>query len=173
MIEKVKKVKLLVFLTAMFASTSILGSDIYSVYLVRHAEKDRSNTQNKDPRLTPCGLDRAQRLAEFFQEINLQAIYSTDYERTRETASPVANSKNLAVEIYDPSNLNNMLQRLRAAKQNALVIGHSNTTSVLAGLLTDVDLADIDEQEYDRLYQVVVNDDDPTLQLLHQAFQCS
>jgi broad specificity phosphatase PhoE len=156
----------------MFASASALGNDIYSVYFVRHAEKDRSNPEDKNPHLCPCGLERAQRLAEIFKGINLQALYSTAYVRTRDTALPIAMSKNLAVEIYNPANLTEVLERLRTAKQDALVIGHSNTTSVLAGLLADIELTAINDQEYDRLYQVVIADDHSTLQLLHQAFHC-
>jgi len=165
-------VKLLVFLMAMLVSVSVLGDDFYSVYLIRHAEKDLSNPENKDPHLSACGIERAQRLADIFEDVTLQALYSSDYIRTRDTAAPIAMSKNLTVDIYNPAKLDELLRRLRTAKQNALIVGHSDTTSVLAGLLADVKLTDIDDLEYDRLYQVVIAGDNSTLQLLHQAFRC-
>jgi broad specificity phosphatase PhoE len=171
--QKATSVKIFVFMICMLACTSVFGDDTYSVYLIRHAEKDRSNPEDRNPKLNACGFERAQRLADIFQSIDLRDVYSSDYERTRDTASPTAVAKNLAVEIYDPANLNEILQRLRAIKQNALVVGHSNTTNVLAGLLAGVDLPSINDAEYDRLYQVVISNDDSTLQLLHQAFACS
>ena len=165
--------KLFVFLIALAISLPVLGNDTYFVYLVRHAEKDISNPDNKNPQLTACGVERAQRLSKILADVDLQAIYSSDYVRTRDTASPTASARKLTVQIYDPGDLDEVLQRLSTAKQDALVVGHSNTTSVLAGRLTGISLEDISEQEYDRLYQIVTTDGHSTLQLLHQAFECS
>ena len=109
---------------------------------------------------------------DIFREIDLQAVYSTNYARTRNTAAPLAASKSLEVAIYDPANLDELLQQLHAAKQDALVVGHSNTTAALAGSLAGVALEDLGEGDYDRLYQVVVFNDQAKVQLLHQGFRC-
>ena len=165
--------KLFAFFMALAISLPVLGSDTYFVYLVRHAEKDTSNPGNKNPQLTACGVERAQRLGKILADVDLQAVYSSDYVRTRDTASPTASAKTLSVQIYDPGHLDDVLLRLSTAKQDALVVGHSHTTSVLAGRLADISLEDMSEQEYDRLYQVLITDGHSTLQLLHQAFECS
>ncbi|MFT7133270.1 MAG: broad specificity phosphatase PhoE [Cyclobacteriaceae bacterium] len=171
--DKGTTLKLFAFLMALAISLPALGSDTYYVYLVRHAEKDISNPENKNPQLTACGVERAQRLGKILADVHLQAIYSSDYVRTRDTASPTASARDLPVQIYDPGHLDEVLQRLSTAKQNALVVGHSNTTSALAGRLAGISLENISEQEYDRLYQVVITDGHSTLQLLHQTFECS
>jgi broad specificity phosphatase PhoE len=59
------------------------------IYLVRHAEKITSNLKDHDPLLTDLGLKSHCT----FQEIKtkpLNAIYSTDYKRTQNTAMPTA-----------------------------------------------------------------------------------
>jgi broad specificity phosphatase PhoE len=165
--------KLFAFFMALAISFPVLGNDTYCVYLVRHAEKDVSNPENRNPQLTACGVERAQRLSKILADVDLQAIYSSDYVRTRDTASPTASARKLSVQIYNPGHLDEILQRLITAKQDALVVGHSNTTSALAGRLAGISLEDMREQEYDQLYQVVITDGHSTLQLLHQAFECS
>ncbi len=145
---------------------------MYSVYLVRHAEKDLFRGNSRNPPLTECGKARAKQLAVMLGDINLEAVYSSDFLRTVSTARPVAESKNIEVQLYDPRKLEEIYQILRARKQDALVVGHGNTTNVLAGMLTGLALEDIDESEYDRLYLAVINDDSAKLHLLHQGFAC-
>lgn len=119
-----------------------------------------------------CGERRSEALSEFLQDVNLDAIYSTDYTRTRNTAAPTAAAKNLDVEIYDASDLAAMAELLLAANQDILVVGHSNTTAVLAGLLVGKELGDIDLSIYDRIYQVVICGDVTNMNLLHSSFEC-
>ena len=165
--------KIIILLVSIFSYFDVAADETYSVYLVRHAEKDVTDPDNHDPQLRSCGIDRAERLASIFQSVDLKAVYSTDYARTQSTARPTADSKNLAVKTYDPVDLDVVFDRLITKKQDALVVGHSNTTNVLAGKLAGIELEDIDEEEYDRLYQVVLFDGSAELELLHQVFQCA
>ena len=165
--------KILTLLVSIFSYSYLAADEIYSVYLVRHAEKDVTDPDNDNPQLRSCGIDRARRLAGIFQSVDLKAVYSTNYARTQNTARPTADSKNIAVQTYDPSKLDVIVDQLATRKQDALVVGHSQTTNVLAGKLAGIELEDIDEEEYDRLYQVVIFNDSAKLQLLHQAFQCA
>jgi len=57
-------------------------------------------------------------------------------------------------------------------RQDALVVGHSNTTAVLAGLLIGQEMGSFDESIYNRVYQVVIAGDDRRLHILHTAFAC-
>ncbi|MEP5569330.1 MAG: phosphoglycerate mutase family protein [Halioglobus sp.] len=144
----------------------------YSIYLVRHAEKVTSNPEDSDPNLTHCGDQRADRLAVILESIEIDVIYSSDYRRTRETAAPVANNKRLDVQLYDPNMLGQFAEKLQAEKRDTLVVGHSNTTGVLAGMLAGIEIEEFSEAEYDRLYQVIISPDSAKLSLLHQAFEC-
>ena len=145
----------------------------FTLYLVRHAEKELSADNPKDPTLTPCGEERAESLAHFLSSVDLEAVYSTDYLRTRNTAHPVAREKEIEVQIYDPKNPDDFAKLLVDRKQNALVVGHSNSTPTLAGLLLGEELESIDESIYDRIYQLVFFEGKARLQLFHSTFECS
>ena len=165
--------KALIVLIFIFLGVSVASADAYSIYLIRHAEKDLSDPGNKNPDLRLCGEERADRLATIFRNINLRSVYSTDFKRTQSTAKPTAVSKGLTVKAYDPYKLDALFKKLTAEKQDVLVVGHNQTTNVLAGKLAGISLEVIDEDEYDRLYQVVVTDGAAKFQLLQQAFQCT
>ena len=147
-------------------------SGIFIIYLVRHAEKDSEPKDPGDPALSPCGELRAQALAKILGDVKLEKIYSTPYERTLSTARPSAESHHLEIEIYDPHELREFSRLLLDRQQDALVVGHSNTTGVLAGLLAGESEEAFDEEVFDRLYQVIVSGDQGRFSLLHQAFRC-
>ena len=97
-------------------------------YFIRHAEKDRSNPENVDPELTQKGLGRAMHWAEIIDDVAIDAIYSTDYERTQMTAAPIAVKKNLTVQIYDPGTIDIEQFKADNLNKNVFVVGHSNST---------------------------------------------
>lgn len=100
---------------------------VTTYYFIRHAEKDRSNPEDKDPALTEEGKERAEKWVEVFRDIPLDLVYSSDYKRTRQTSAPVAEDHNLEVEIYDPGNVYDDDFKDRTEGKTVLVVGHSNT----------------------------------------------
>jgi len=168
----------LLFITLLIFGLPEIGltqdsEEIYSIFLVRHAEKNPESPDPSDPGLSECGELRAEALATILADTKLNRIYSTAYKRTLETASPAAEAIHLEVEAYDPRELEAFALLLLERQQNALVVGHSNTTSVLAGILAGEELEEFAEDIYDRLYQVVVFGKYAHLVLLHQAFRCN
>ena len=156
--------------------SKVSGQDsgtIFSLYLVRHAEKELSADNPKDPPLTECGEQRAESLAAFLSSVDLEAIYSSDYLRTRNTAEPAARQKELELQIYDPKKLDDFSELLLKRKQDALIVGHSNSTPALAGLLLGQKLESMDESIHDRIYQIIIYKDKGRLQLLHSSFVCN
>ena len=145
---------------------------IFTIYLVRHAEKELAAKDPRDPPLTLCGQQRAKSLQGFMEKVDLEAIYSTEYIRTLGTAGPVASSKDLEIQLYDPKKLEAFAKHLLASKEDALVVGHSNSTSALAGHLVGTSFESIDESVYNRIYQVVVFKDEARLHLLQSSFRC-
>ncbi len=101
---------------------------ISTFYLIRHAEKDRTDTNNVDPELIQEGLHRAIKWAEVFDNIPLDAIYSTNYERTIMTAAPTSVKKDITVQYYDPKELDIEAFKMKNEGLNVLIVGHSNTT---------------------------------------------
>ena len=101
---------------------------VTTYYFIRHAEKDRSDSENVDPELTQEGLGRAMHWAEIMNDIAIDAIYTTDYERTQMTAAPIAVKKNLTVQIYDPGTIDIGQFKADNLNKKVFVVGHSNTT---------------------------------------------
>ncbi|MGB1316868.1 MAG: SixA phosphatase family protein, partial [Flavobacteriales bacterium] len=147
-------------------------NELFTIYLVRHAEKDLSVNSGGNPPLTECGLERAEKLSLLLSDVPLDVVYSTGYIRTKSTALPTAKSKGLETQEYSAGNLEVFSKLLLEQKEDALVVGHSNTTAVLAGLLIGEELADIDLDTYNRVYQVVIDKKNSRLHLLHTAFEC-
>ena len=77
-------------------------SDATVVYLVRHAEKV---DESRDPPLSAAGLERAALLAEMLRDAGITHLHSTDLERTRDTAAPLARRLSLEVQFYDGQDL--------------------------------------------------------------------
>ncbi|NND14723.1 MAG: histidine phosphatase family protein [Eudoraea sp.] len=125
-------VVLILGVTACKEDNKLPAEDVEQVvstfYLIRHAEKDRSDANNIDPELTQKGLGRAMHWAEILNDVNLDAVYSTDYERTSQTAAPTAVKQDITVTYYNPADLN--IEQLMSDNlgKNVLVVGHSNTT---------------------------------------------
>ena len=149
------------------------NSELFTIYLVRHAEKDVSGNHGGDPPLTACGEERAKHLSNFLGHIELDAVYSTNYARTQNTAMPTAKAKELEIQDYSPRDLEVFAEQLKEQREDALVAGHSNTTGVLAGLLVGEEIGSFDESIYNRIYQVVFHEKEGRLHLFHTAFYCT
>ena len=125
------------------------------VYLVRHAEKV---DDSRDPPLSAAGRERAALLAEMLRDAELTHLHSTDFERTRDTAAPIARQSDLEVRLYDPRQLEAFAAQLRATPGRHLVSGHSNTTPELVRFLGG-ESSDMPDPEYDRLYVLTLEPD--------------
>jgi broad specificity phosphatase PhoE len=129
-----------------------------TVYLVRHAEK----LEGPDPALTEAGQLRAIALRDRLAGIPLDAIYVTQWQRTRLTAEPVARARNLPVHIRSTESRSALEHAQEVVDdlienhcgQTVLVVGHSNTVPHIIGGLTGQVMEDMDERDYDRFFQV-------------------
>ena len=142
----------LALLTA--CSSHPVTGDVATYILVRHAEKAAAPA--KDPPLTKAGQHRAQRLADSLKGTRLDAVYSSPYQRTRQTATPVARAQELPVIDYAPDDATAFAARLRAdhPRGTVLVVGHSNTLPPLARALCACPVADMDEAIYGIRYTI-------------------
>ncbi|MBL8955399.1 MAG: histidine phosphatase family protein [Myxococcaceae bacterium] len=128
-----------------------------TVVLVRHAEK---GTEPKaDPPLTPAGAERANQLIEAIAPLTFTAVITTDFERTRATAAPLAAKLNVTAERVDARAKDHAAQvaaTARARGGTVLVVGHSNTVTEIIAALGAPKPAPICEGEFDRLFIVHV-----------------
>ena len=141
--------------------------DSYTLYLVRHSEKQAD--KGKDPDLTEAGNYRSEQLANWLQDKGIRKIWSSDYQRTRNTAGPLVSKLGLKTTLYDPRDLLALANELLENRENALIVGHSNTTPELTRLLCECDINDMDESEYDHLFVVSVSGDKTKVETLNQS----
>ena len=133
-------------------------------YLIRHAEKDRTDASNRNPDLNEKGKERAIKWAEFFEDKNIDAIYSTDLNRTIQTATPTAENKGLEIQKYDYRNLYSDEFQKATKGKSVLVVGHSNTTPFFANkILGEDNFKQMDDNDNATLFKItlsgVVGDD--------------
>lgn len=137
------------WLGAGFAVT-VQAADIQQLYLVRHAEKADNS---KDPALSACGQAQAAALATLLQGVPLPVLYHSGYQRTKQTAAASLKAgRNL--QQYDAKDLPALVKVLQNTGENALVVGHSNTTPQLATLLSQLTAPELGELDYGRVYQL-------------------
>jgi len=140
---------------------------ISTYYFIRHAEKDRSDDSNQNPHLTQKGKDRAQYWNQVLSNIKFDAIYSTDYFRTKETALPTAAKNSLELTIYNPNeiNINQFLKDTKGKK--VLIVGHSNTTPKFVNVILGNDTYEmIADDNNANLYIITVTTSEVSSQLL-------
>ena len=127
-------------------------------YFIRHAEKDRSDSTNKNPSLTIQGLERANKWALFFKDKNIAAVYSTNYKRTQQTALPIAKEQNLEIISYTAKELISEKFIADNKGKNIVIVGHSNTTPELVNnLLGEKKYEDIADSENNNVFIVTLN----------------
>jgi len=162
-------IKLNVFIVVVLLLQPCLASDNFTLYLVRHAEKQ---TESKNPQLTQCGKERAEQLATLLSVANIKSIYSTRYQRTMSTAAPLSRKHNIAIKNYDPRALEQFALHVKQQKENALIVGHSNTTPQLTQLLSNQKVATLSEKEFQTLYQIQFIKGQSYLTKLTQPLTC-
>ncbi|MFN6964732.1 MAG: SixA phosphatase family protein [Pyrinomonadaceae bacterium] len=149
--------KLAGLVLAMIFLTGIAAAQNKTILLVRHAEKDTSESVDQnDPPLTDAGRARAERLLAILKRYKVGTVYSTDFRRTRETAGPVARRRGLNVETYDAKKPDELIDRIMKSKtKRFLIVGHSNTVPGLANLLLKKKVfANLDDAEHGVIWLV-------------------
>ena len=140
---------------------SFQNKESSTLIFIRHAEKADDGTSN--PSLTKDGQARAERIEIFLKKTfkKIDAVYSTDYKRTLETAQPSAMSFGLTVQKYNPRTPNVFLKTLIKdySGKVVLIVGHSNTTPSLVNIILEEDrFKQLDESAYDEIFIVTASD---------------
>jgi broad specificity phosphatase PhoE len=150
-----------ILLIYIFIFTSLLSNaqEVTTYYFIRHAEKLRVDKTERNPNLNLKGFKRAEAWKEVFSNISFDAIYSTDYTRTKLTAKPTADSKSLPILIYNPRDMYSKAFQNQTKGKTILVVGHSNTTNVFANKVIGFDkYQEIKDDNNSNLYIVTLTD---------------
>jgi 2,3-bisphosphoglycerate-dependent phosphoglycerate mutase len=133
-------------------------------YFIRHAEKVDNS---KNPDLSEIGLERAKLWNEIFSEINLDAIYSTDFKRTLQTVTPTATNNKITILNYNPKTIDIESFKKNTLGKKVLVVGHSNTIPNFVNQIINKNIyKDMDDVTFGNLYIVTINGDSISHQLL-------
>lgn len=143
------------------------AADDIVVALVRHAEK----LDGDDPALSPDGRARAEALAHTLSSWDVEAIYVSQFRRTRETAGPLSEAQGVAPETVDARDVSGLAARIReGSARRVVVIGHSNTVPAMVRALGAGEPGDIAEDTYDDLYVVTLPGGEGTPRLVHLKY---
>ncbi|MEA2238153.1 MAG: hypothetical protein QOC81_2877 [Thermoanaerobaculia bacterium] len=131
-----------------------------TVIVVRHAEQ--TDPEAADPPLSEAGATRAKALAAALEHSGVQAIYVTQFKRTKDTAAPAAALLHAPVTevAVDRAKLAEhapaLAKRILAEHPGGtvLVVGHSNTVPAIVEALSGAKIKAIDRIEFDRFVVV-------------------
>lgn len=127
------------------------------IVVVRHAEKAEDGS--RDPALSKLGEDRAQALADALRESEVTGLIASNYQRTRQTLSVLAEQRGLPVTIVPAeagetgAHIEAVVAAARASNADGILViaGHSNTVPLIIESLSGRKVDEMDESEYDRL----------------------
>ena len=124
----------LVLLTGLVAPGNVQADGVgaFPVVVTRHAEKA---VTNRDAQLSDAGRSRAAYLAKLLQDADVEYVHSTDFKRTKATATPTAETISAKVNLYAPSALPDLVAEIRRTRGRHLVVGHTNTVLKTVELL--------------------------------------
>lgn len=142
----------------LFSFTSF-SQNTTTFIVLRHAEKADNS---KDTNLSAEGLIRADELRKTLAPVDVNAIYSTPFNRTKQTVTPLATGKGIAITEY-PANkpYEEFVNELIAAHQGktVVIVGHSNTVPEILKVLSQNNFnVTINENQFDNLFVVTLTD---------------
>ena len=130
---------------------------VTTYYLIRHAEKDLSNPANRNPNLSDIGVQRAKNWTKILKNASFDAVYSTDYNRTKQTAKPISESNNLETVIYDLRGFDFEKFKSKTKGKIIMIVGHSNTTPLFVNTFIGYQkYQQIKESNYSNIYIITI-----------------
>lgn len=147
--------RLLMLVLLLVSCAAVANAQAGYVVLARHAEKSGPTDTAS---LTPVGQQRATDLAAVLASMRLDAIISTQYTRTRQTAAPTAAQTSLEPMIVEgggrvSAHAEEVARAIDSLAPGSavLVVGHSNTLAPIVAALGGPRLADLCDLEYSTL----------------------
>lgn len=122
-----------------------------AVFLVRHAERQDQST---DSPLSNIGRERAARLARMLKDSGITVIYTTQFQRTVQTAAPIAERLGVKPVVVASTDRTGVARRILSENGNdtVLVVGHSNSVPEVIKALGYVPEIRIADDEHDNIF---------------------
>ena len=151
---------LVLILAVLGTASSVSAQSATVVIVVRHAERAPGSG---DPPISDIGQARASALAEIGKLTGVSAIVTTELQRTRQTAAPLAEALKITPVVVptQADRAKHAAEVAAAVRQQAgktvLVVGHSNTVPAIVAALGGPKMADLCEPEYDNLITLILD----------------
>ena len=125
------------------------------LYFIKHVEPNDNKQTN--PKLSLKGVKRLKLYTKYFADKKVDTVYTTNLNRTIETATAIADCKKATLVFYDPFTTD--VKLFDNYKNNAAVIvGHSNTTPEFVNkFLKRHKYSQMLEEDYSSIYRVVID----------------
>lgn len=153
----------LVFVAILAALSSVADAQ-QAIFLVRHAELvGQPMAQPKDMPLSEAGQARAERLAGLLKDAGINAIYTTEFLRTKKTGEPLAHTLKMEIKVVQKGGPETLVERLRKEhrQDTVLLVGHSDTLPGLLKVLGHPAEIKIAPQDFSNLFVLVPKSDGP------------
>ena len=126
------------------------AQNVRTIFLVRHADKV---SDESDALLSDAGHRRAECLAKTLADAHIQQIYTSDLQRTQQTAAPLAEQLHLRPVAIPLSKLDDLIAAIRSEKAaNILVVWHDATLPKILRALGAPEIPPIAHTEYDLFF---------------------
>src|SRR6266536_5508626 len=147
--------KALALFILLFVSVPIVSAQPVIV-IVRHAEKAANG--GNDPDLSSAGRARANELARILKDSGITAIFTSEFKRTQETAAPTATATHVTPTVVAAKDTAALVARLHQLNDNALGVGHGDTSpNIIKALGINIPI-DIPDPDYSELLIVILGD---------------
>lgn len=149
--------KLFVFLSFTLLFVHVLSAQTTNVWVVRHAEKDKSNPQDTNPNLSDEGRIRAGDLATYLKKVKFDAAFATPTKRTHQTLDSLVIQK-----VIDYKDIKSLVDSIKTnyVGKTVIVAGHSNTVlEIIEALGGKRPKEELTDDDYDYIFELSVKED--------------
>jgi len=133
---------------------------ITTFILVRHAERDTFFAGTDQP-LSQNGKLRAQELARVLKDVPIDAVYTTKWTRTKQTAQGIMAARRDTAVVLEGSDFKAQAQMLKTKHvgQTVLIVGHSDSVPQIIQNMIGSPISQLGHLEYDALWVVSIGTD--------------
>jgi len=150
-----KKLLLLFSLTLLF--TQISFAQTTDIWVVRHAEKDKTNPEDKNPNLSDEGRIRAGDLAIYLKKVKFDVAFATPTKRTHQTLDSLVIKK--VIDYKDVKELVDDIKK-NYVGQTIMIAGHSNTVlEIVEAFGAKRPREDLTDDDYDYIFHLTVKEE--------------
>jgi phosphohistidine phosphatase SixA len=156
-VNKIARIAASCIFAAFIFASGAHAQNVRTIFFVRHADKVSDDT---DAPLSDAGRRRAECLANTLADAHIEQIFTSDLQRTQQTAAPLAEKlhvKPTAIPLSTPDQLVDAIRASKAA--HVLVVWHDMTLPKIMQALGAPAITPIGHTEYDRFFILTLTDD--------------